>query len=485
MNALVDSVESLKISALVNAAKISPLVHGPTIGPKKKDINKETNGTITSSTVRNNQNDENQQPPDQINYNNNNINLNKNSLNISLQQFDAEKCRFRTDVWRDVKSESEECDSSRHLLQLSDCKAISFRLKANSMEKERRAKVSSDLQTKNAEWNGELERRMQKIRIDSAEKQRQTQAKRLERERAVLKVIEEIEAQAQQNEVHSTQREVYMIEHSRKLIERAEFLKRQDEQRLLIEMINACKTLFINLYECYAATIINCEDILTHSGTMPTYKLKRDEYLQRYESIMNTINSKIITNAEVKLFETLCDDLKADQADIDKFTEEIRDMIAQAVVKAKAEIAASTNATAAAAVAAAAVAATADVSVTDGPKALANLAVAVNNTGSADRIGQYNELMQFFEQYRAHIQPLIADANLKKFRFNCQKAMNTPVNSIASLSPEHLQDKFDKITQLLAGQQIYSSDISFSATEHPLGIQYCTMLLAKKFIVSR
>lgn len=475
MNALADSVESLKISALVNAAKISPLVHGPTIGPKKKNVAIETNATIASSTVRINQNDENQQPLDQINYNNNNINLNKNSLNISSQQYDAEKCRFRTDVWRDVKSESEECDSSRHLLQLSDCKAISFRLKANNMEKERRAKVSSDLQTKNAEWNSELERRMQKIRIDSAEKQRQTQAKRLERERAVLKVIEEIEAQAKQNEVHSTQREIYMIEHSRKLIERAEFLKRQDEQRLLLEMVNACKTLFINLYECYAATIINSEDTLTHSGKLPTYKLKRDEYLQRYETIINTINSKTITNAEVKLFETLCDDLKADQADIDKIVDEIRELIAQAVVEAKAEVAASTNATAAAA---------ADISVTDGPKALANLAVAVSNTGSADRIGRYNELMQFYEQYRAHIQPLIADANLKKFRFNCQKALNVPVNSIASTSPEHLQDKFDKITQLLGGKQIYLVDVSFSAADHPLGIQYCTMLLAKKFIVS-
>lgn len=111
-------------------------------------------------------------------------------------------------------------------------------------------------------------------------------------------------------------------------------------------------------------------------------------------------------------------------------------------------------------------------------------AAAGTNAGSKEQIEQYNRLMLYLDEYKAAIHPLIIDPNLKKFRFNCQKAVNIPVNSIAATSSEHLRDKFDKITQLLAGNQIYSGDIRFSAAEHPLGIQYCTLLLAKKFIVS-
>lgn len=46
------------------------------------------------------------------------------------------------------------------------------------------------------------------------------------------------------------------------------------------------------------------------------------------------------------------------------------------------------------------------------------------------------------------------------------------------------QDKFEKISDLLSGNQVRSGDVAFTATEHPLGIKYCTLLLAKKFIVS-
>lgn len=47
-----------------------------------------------------------------------------------------------------------------------------------------------------------------------------------------------------------------------------------------------------------------------------------------------------------------------------------------------------------------------------------------------------------------------------------------------------LQDKLEKISDLLSGNQVRTGDIRFSASEHPLGIKFCTFLLAKKFIVS-
>lgn len=496
VNALADTVENLKISALVNAAKISPLVRGPTIGPRRTESTSPTKstsvpiangiGTIdTSQQSTSHRNNSIISNNNFINNNNNNNNVNKNNVeSVSLKPYDPTKSKFRSDVWRDVKPYSEDCDS--FTLHLSDCKVISFRLKANVVEKERRAKFTSDLQTKQAEWNVELERRQQKIRIDAAEKQRQTQAKRQERERAMLREIEEIEAQSKREELATKQRDSDMIEHTRRLMERATLLKRQDELRMLLEVVNACKTLFINQYECFAATIIACEEVLKSTDRLADYKKVRDTYLQRYESTMKVINSKVFGNAEVQEFEKLCDDLKAEQAALEQFVNDTTEKAARAA----AERAAAANAAARVAtppppppsVTANAVAG--EISVTDGPKPMASLVVAVSNTGSQERIALYNEMMQFYEQYRMQIQPLILDANMKKFRFNCQKAVNIPVNSIAATSSEHMKDKFDKITQLLAGHQIYSGDVRFSAAEHPLGVHYCTWLLAKKFIVS-
>ena len=68
-------------------------------------------------------------------------------------------------------------------------------------------------------------------------KQKQNKAKRMEREMLALQAIEKIEAQAKQDEMKSNLKKSEMIEHSRKVIEHANQLKRQDEIRLLIERV--------------------------------------------------------------------------------------------------------------------------------------------------------------------------------------------------------------------------------------------------------
>lgn len=189
---LVDSVENLKISTLVNAAKISPHVQERTIGPEGlngflhksgktqlqchhiNDINNHTSSLVASKNCLNN---------------------NDSSVASGIQQ-SLENGKFRRDVWREVDIQSEIEQSPRNVLHLNDCKAIKFRLEVNNAEKQRRAKISTDLQEKQCQWDSELEQRLQQIRIDSAENQKQIHAKRLERERQTLKAIEKIEAAA-------------------------------------------------------------------------------------------------------------------------------------------------------------------------------------------------------------------------------------------------------------------------------------------------
>ncbi|XP_055310575.1 mRNA export factor Gle1 [Sitodiplosis mosellana] len=481
VNALAETVGNLKISTLVNAAKISPLVQERTIGPKQ------TNGL--RQYVKDHKNERNDNRCERSS----GANSAKNALHNGT--FDGSK--FRKDIWREVKIESDHEETpTKNILHLNDCKVISFRLAANTAEKQRRAKISTHLQEKQCQWDSELEQRLQQIRIDSAEKQKLTNAKRLEREKLALQAIEKIEAQAKQDEMKSNLKKSEMIEHSRKVIEHANQLKRQDELRLLFESINASKLLFINLYELFAKTIINHQGLLNQTGKLAEYTGKREALLECYEKIIKSVNSKpLITAAETEQFEKLCLDIKQEQSDLNSHIQCSREALSQNAASDASKAAAAANSLQTKNYEAAATttkspadalkaANTNEISVTDGNIGRPPIPAieSRNNVGSEDRIAKYYELLNLYQEYRAQIQPLLADVNAKKFRFNCQKGVNTPINSIAAVNAQHLQDKFEKIADLLAGKQVRSSDIPFSASEHPLGIKYCTFLLAKKFI---
>lgn len=426
MNKLADTVENLKISTLVNAAKISPLVQERTIGPKQQ-----LNGVRIQSNHQKEGNRSDSKAKE------------KENSRKTIQNGVLDESKFRKDVWREVNIESEQDETPKNLLHLNDCKAISFRLAANNAEKQRRAKITTDLNEKQCQWDTELQLRMQQIRIDSAEKQKQTQAKRLERERQALQAIEQIEAEGKQDEIKSNIKKSEMIEHSKKLIEHANQLKRQDEIRLLTEHINASKVLFINLFELFAKTIINSQALLSQTGKLADYTNKRDALLQCYEKVINTVNSKAsISIAETELFEKLCADIKAEQIDLNNHIQSSRDAINQnkaddtpknvSNLQVKSEPQQAPQQTLNVYMAN-------EISVTDGNAARQNIPSSTNSIGTQDRISQYYELMNFYNEYKAQIEPLMADVNWKKFRFNCQKGVNTPVNSISAVNSAHLQ----------------------------------------------
>ncbi|KOB59582.1 putative class A rhodopsin-like G-protein coupled receptor GPRpgn [Operophtera brumata] len=101
---------------------------------------------------------------------------------------------------------------------------------------------------------------------------------------------------------------------------------------------------------------------------------------------------------------------------------------------------------------------------------------------SSKNYNYYEELGIFLEQYEGQYKELLENANLKKFRFDCQKAVNTPVNALSSVSGMHIRDKYDKLSKLLKGEKVQVLDIYVTATQHPHGLAYCTALLAKKIV---
>lgn len=94
----------------------------------------------------------------------------------------------------------------------------------------------------------------------------------------------------------------------------------------------------------------------------------------------------------------------------------------------------------------------------------------------------YEDLKNFLECYENSYKDLLENANLKKFRFDCQKAVNTPVNALSSVSGTHMRDKFDKLARLLRGERVQVLDTYVTASQHPQGLHYCTALLAKKIV---
>lgn len=94
------------------------------------------------------------------------------------------------------------------------------------------------------------------------------------------------------------------------------------------------------------------------------------------------------------------------------------------------------------------------------------------------------KLKNYLEEFDKKCKNLVDNNMLKKFRFNCQKAVTMPVNAISPISGTHLSDKYFKLHNLLSGKDVDIGDLKISASEHPDGINYCKNLLAKKFVVS-
>lgn len=454
-------MDKLKISTLVNAAKISPIVQGCTIGPNKSANH--FNESFKRLQLNNNHDDSIDAKPER------------------LSVASGASPRFRSNVWQEVNIDVEQAESPRNFLALSDCKLVSFRLAADQAERQRRAQIASELQQKRDKWDTDLEQRLQQIRIQSAEEaQQRLQAKRRERDQSLLYAIQQIEDEAKMAEEQSKREQNEMIEHSRQLIERANQLRRQEEMRTLLESVAANKTLFINLFEVFAKSVISHQSVLQQVDKLAHYTSERDAILQRYEKIMNTVNAKQVDAKLVAEFETLCDDIRSEQANVGA---DLQRHEQAAEVEAEAKRAQERAAQEKADTVTAATPKPVGESVVDGtqphiPAPTSDVFV------SLERLAFYTEVTNFYEEQRAQVQPLMDDANWKTFRFNCQKAVNTPVNAISAVTAQHLQDKHDKLASLLSGQSVNTAgNIRFSAAEHPLGIQYCTLLLAKKFVV--
>ena len=97
---------------------------------------------------------------------------------------------------------------------------------------------------------------------------------------------------------------------------------------------------------------------------------------------------------------------------------------------------------------------------------------------------QYSQLQEKLLQITAACGALTKDPQAKKYRFDLQKAISTPINAISGQSGQHLRDKIHRLHAVLSGQRVQVTGRQVSVNDHPQGKVYCYNLLAQKIVVS-
>ena len=89
----------------------------------------------------------------------------------------------------------------------------------------------------------------------------------------------------------------------------------------------------------------------------------------------------------------------------------------------------------------------------------------------------YEEILKFKSDF---IKNVVFTDQEKQFKFDLQKAVNTPLNSLSAVSSAHLKDKVDKLVSLLSGEQVTVGERTISVTQHQHAKSFCMGLAAKK-----
>ncbi|XP_076765838.1 gle1 RNA export mediator [Xylocopa sonorina] len=88
----------------------------------------------------------------------------------------------------------------------------------------------------------------------------------------------------------------------------------------------------------------------------------------------------------------------------------------------------------------------------------------------------YMNSQKFLKHYVQTFDEFLQSPVTKMFRFECQKAINIPVNAISGINEQHLRDKYERLHNLLAGK-CWSN-----ANQNLHGAAFCKNILAKKIV---
>lgn len=102
---------------------------------------------------------------------------------------------------------------------------------------------------------------------------------------------------------------------------------------------------------------------------------------------------------------------------------------------------------------------------------------------------EYQNILENYyatQRYLKHFESLyvffLYDINFKSLRQKLIIAINTPINSISSISPWYMKDKFDKLHALFMGKTVIIGNYSVSIESHKCALTFCKDTLAKNIV---
>ncbi|XP_049291865.1 mRNA export factor Gle1 [Anopheles funestus] len=468
---LLSGFDSMKISALRNAARLSPHIKERTIGPDCADLSQRKIvekspvkvESLNDTTKENDPNVSNESPS-------------TNGTPKSAEKKKANASQFASVTHTDV----------------TDCASVQLKLHQQDIERQRLASVQktlADRQTKirlaDEEREAQLAKNLQEAALNAARKVKDT-------EQRLLNAIKEQERLAQEA---TARRQAEIEQENRRLNDiQAQLKRRQEEIRRKAQLLETLRQ-HIGQFRLGTETFTKALTVIgVQHATKFTNQKKSVRMLQKdFEQLLQTINSnQEVSQTEIDQATDYCKLLDQVNVEVTEILAQIETSQKQQQEQEKLEQAKAaeppappvqeppqqqndskpTDSTDSAG----------GVIQPAGPAVQATENEPFFQPVSAECLQFYNEIKSFYEQHQQAVKQLMDDPSMKTYRFNCQKAINVPVNAISAVNREHFIDKYNKLAALLSGQNVKAGDGMVSINGHPLGRTYCTMLLAKKFV---
>lgn len=428
-----DASTEFHLSALTHAAQISSFINnnGTTIGPRSGQTKQRPNVAQADASS----------PSVDL------IQPKAVAKNVST------KSLWRYDAWRSVNDDDDEDDTApKHLpsssaFTLNDCKAVKFSMALRSASKVVHQQTRKAQHERQAKYD-ELCSALQKVKIEStARALSAVQQDRLAKEEQILEMVRRFDEEARAtDEANRKQQD----EQHRKRSERAAQLKREQEIRGFYDELKSSQTLFVLAFEKFANTVQQNQQQLP---SFLQYCQEQELFVQRFEEVFRIVNGGRITRDEVTALEKCCEDICAKQRELDAEIESNSDRLQHMIAEqAAAEKLAQEKQLADERLKQEQQNKLEEVQQQQQQQQANTPSDAVDNPSvpsiqpnrfvSEDRLAFYQQTITFYEEYAQSVKPLQQDDNMKPFRFSCQKAVNTPLNAIASVSSMHLQVKY-------------------------------------------
>lgn len=374
------------------------------------------------------------------------------------------------DSWESFKSdENSIMDMSSSLDMLDVSSTVLNKIAHRELQKLRQDIVKQEHQKRVAQYRS-IEAYREQLKQEAAENfLKKVEAKKRETEEQVRQALEEL---AREEKLRAEEEKQEKAEVEKRLQEQSVALKREEEKRRVndcIDSIRANQDRLRGFYEAYIARLRTVDE--AQLAKVVPYDEKIKALFAVHDTIIRSMRAGRITNVEVQASAKLCTEFEAIQKEFDAILEadkkEQEHQAAEQQRQQETERQEKAN----------------QVQQRDESDHVA--AVGTDQFISQENLKRYCELETFRKAYAESIKPLLADDSLKQFRFHCQKAINVPLNAISDVSRDHLMDKFNKLAGLLNGHPVDAGGgVQISASAHPLAIRYCTLLMAKQFVVN-